>query len=40
MPGAQKRRDGTYYTQEEWADKNNFRHFTEETIQELLNEFK
>ena len=36
MPGARKRKDGTYYTHEEWADKNEFRWFTEETIEEIL----
>lgn len=36
MPGAKKRRDGTYYTQVEWAEKNNFKWYTEETIKEIL----
>ena len=36
MPGAKKRRDGTYYTQVEWAEKNNFKWYTEETIEEIL----
>lgn len=36
MPNAKKRKDGTYYNHAEWADKNGFRWFTEETIKEIL----
>jgi len=36
MPHAKKRKDGTKRTHSEWADKNNFRWFTEETIEEIL----
>ncbi len=36
MPGAKKRKDGTFYNHAEWADKNNFRWFTEDTIKEIL----
>lgn len=34
FPFARKRKDGTYATQEEWADKNGFRHW-EQTVFEL-----
>ena len=36
MPHARKRKDGTKRTHAEWAEKNNFRWFTEETIKEIL----
>lgn len=36
MPHAKKRKDGTKMTHAEWAEKNEFRWFTEETIKELL----
>ena len=36
MPHAKKRKDGTKRTHAEWAEKNNFRWFTEETIEEIL----
>ena len=32
MPGAKKRRDGTKRSHAEWADKNNFRWFSEENL--------
>lgn len=38
MPRARKRKDGTKFTHAEWADKNGFRHYTIETITELLEE--
>ena len=36
MPHARKRKDGTKRSHAEWADKNEFRWFTEETIEEIL----
>lgn len=36
MPHAKKRKDGTKRTHAEWAEKNYFRWFTEETIKEIL----
>lgn len=36
MPGAQKRKDGTYRTHKEWAETNNFKWFTKDTIGEIL----
>lgn len=36
MPFAKKRKDGTKYTHQEWAEKNKFRWFTKETIKDLL----
>jgi hypothetical protein len=38
MPGAKKRKDGTKRKQTEWADTNNFRWFTKQTIGEILCE--
>ena len=38
MPRARVRKDGTKAHNAEWADKNNFRHFTEKNIGELFNE--
>ncbi len=35
MPHAKKRKDGTRRTHSEWAEKNNFRWYTEETIKDL-----
>ena len=35
MPGAKKRRDGTKRSHAEWADKNNFRWFSEENLPKL-----
>lgn len=32
MPGARRRRNGTKYTMQEWADKHGFRWFTVETV--------
>ena len=32
MPGSRRRKDGTRYTMEEWAEKHGFRWFTLETI--------
>ena len=32
MPGSRRRKDGTRYTMEEWADKNGFKWYTIETI--------
>jgi len=37
MPGATKRKDGTKRTHAEWAEANNFKWYTEETLPE---EFK
>tara|TARA_R100001510_G_scaffold7880_1_gene6117 strand:- start:904 stop:1317 length:414 start_codon:yes stop_codon:yes gene_type:complete len=37
MPGAKKRKDGTKRTHAEWAESNNFKWYTEETLPE---EFK
>ena len=37
FPHAKKRKDGTRLTHAEWAEKNNFRWFTEETIEEILS---
>ena len=37
MPFAKKRKDGTKLTHGEWATKNGFKWYTEETIKELLN---
>lgn len=36
MPGAQVRKDGTKLTHAQWATKNGFRWFDEESIKELL----
>ena len=37
FPHAKKRKKcGTKMTHQEWADRNGFRHFTEETIKEIL----
>lgn len=36
MPHAQKRKDGTKQTHAEWAEKNGFKWYTEETIVEIL----
>jgi hypothetical protein len=36
MPNAKKRKDGTRMSHREWAEKNNFRWFTEHTIKEIL----
>lgn len=36
MPHAKKRKDGTKYTHREWAEKNNFRWYTKETIKDLI----
>ena len=36
MPHAKKRKDGTKQTHAEWAEKNGFAWFTEETIKEIL----
>lgn len=36
MPHAKKRKDGTKQTHGEWADRNGFQWFTEETIREIL----
>jgi hypothetical protein len=38
MPGAKKRKDGTKRKQTEWAEKNGFKWFTEQTIGEILCE--
>ena len=38
MPRARRRKDGTKFTMAEWANKNNFRYYTVETITELLEE--
>ena len=32
MPGSRRRKDGTRYTMEEWADKNGFKWYTIKTI--------
>jgi hypothetical protein len=37
MPNAKKRKDGTKRTHREWAEKNNFKWFTEHTILEYLS---
>jgi hypothetical protein len=36
MPHAKKRKDGTKQTHAEWAERNGFRWFTEETIRDIL----
>lgn len=36
MPNSRKRKDGTRYTVSEWAEKNNFKWFTIDTIKEIL----
>jgi|TARA_R110000803_G_scaffold202227_1_gene267275 hypothetical protein len=36
MPRARRRNDGTKFTMAEWADKNEFRYFTEHTVTQLL----
>jgi hypothetical protein len=36
MPGATKRKDGTKRTHAEWAEANNFKWYTEETLPEEL----
>lgn len=36
MPNASVRKDGTFNTHGEWATKNKFRWFTEQTIKEIL----
>jgi hypothetical protein len=38
MPHAKRRKDGTKNCHSEWATKNGFRHYTKETIHELLEE--
>ena len=38
MPRAKVRKDGTKCTHGEWASKNNFRWFTENTINKILKE--
>lgn len=38
LKGATKRKNGTKKSNAEWAEENNFRWFTEETIQQLLKE--
>lgn len=35
FPFAKRRKDGTYMTHGEWAEKNGFRYFTRETLKEL-----
>lgn len=35
MPGARRRKDGTKHTVSQWADKNQFRWFTLETMKEI-----
>jgi len=32
MPHSRRRKDGTYYTMEEWAEKNNFEYFYPDTV--------
>lgn len=36
MPHAKKRKDGTKLSHGEWAEKNGFKHYTAETIKEIL----
>jgi len=36
MPGAKKRKDGTFNLMKDWADKNNIKWYTEQTIKEIL----
>jgi hypothetical protein len=36
MPHAKKRKDGTKQTHAEWADRNGFKWYTEDTIKEIL----
>ena len=38
MPRARKRKDGTFATVSEWAERHGFQWFTEDTIKELFNE--
>jgi hypothetical protein len=38
MPRARRRQDGTKFTMADWADKNNFRYFTADTVKDLLEE--
>ena len=38
MPRAKKRKDGTFATVSEWAERHGFQWFTEDTIKELFNE--
>lgn len=38
MPHAKKRKDGTKQTHAEWAERNGFRWYSEQTINELLEE--
>lgn len=40
MPRARRRKDGTKFTMADWANKNDFRYFTTETITTLLKEAK
>lgn len=40
MPYAKKRKDGTKQTHGEWASKNGFRWYTQETVAELFEELK
>ncbi len=40
MPFAKKRKDGTKQSHSEWAEKNGFRWYTEETVKELFDEMK
>lgn len=34
MPGARKRKDGSYFTMDDWAKKNKFKYCTMETIKQ------
>ena len=36
MPNTRKRKDGTRYTVSQWADKNDFKWYTVDTIKEIL----
>lgn len=38
MPRARRRKDGTKFTMGDWAESHNFRYFTAETVQLLLDE--
>jgi len=38
MPRARRRKDGTKFTMAEWANKNDFRYYTVETVADLLAE--
>lgn len=37
MPNAKKRKDGTKQTHAEWADRNGFEWYTEETVRQILD---